>query len=286
MPVPTPFGPGLIGPMDDRLWNVLKKLAGQSVTFAEPSIENALVAGSVGSNLKPSGIRWDPGAEALLFGPGGFVLKGIPYENALVESLNGLSGDVTLAAGSNITLTPSGQTVTIAAQGGTNQILFASTSSRTVTNTTTQVSLVGSGVGDMHIPANFFTLGRVIRFKLVGYCKSSANSDLILALNFGGVTLSTLTVSPWPTTGGANQTFTAEALVTCRSIGASGQFIGNFTATQTPNPSGAPVVYANPVTAQITVDTTSAVLLDLTYKQNTGSSTESITSTNVTMEAM
>jgi hypothetical protein len=37
---------------------------------------------------------------------------------AVVTSLNGLHGAVTLSAGSNVTLTPSGQTITIAASGG------------------------------------------------------------------------------------------------------------------------------------------------------------------------
>lgn len=38
--------------------------------------------------------------------------------NATVTSINNLSGDVTLAAGSNITITPSGSTLTIASTGG------------------------------------------------------------------------------------------------------------------------------------------------------------------------
>src|ERR1700690_4426353 len=38
--------------------------------------------------------------------------------SSVVDSVNGLHGNVTLAAGSNITLTPSGQTITIAATGG------------------------------------------------------------------------------------------------------------------------------------------------------------------------
>jgi hypothetical protein len=38
--------------------------------------------------------------------------------NSYVSSLNGLTGGVTLAAGSNITLTPSGNTITIASSGG------------------------------------------------------------------------------------------------------------------------------------------------------------------------
>ena len=37
---------------------------------------------------------------------------------AVVNTVNGLSGDVTLAPGANVTITPSGQTLTIAASGG------------------------------------------------------------------------------------------------------------------------------------------------------------------------
>jgi hypothetical protein len=39
-------------------------------------------------------------------------------EMPVVDTINGLHGDLTLAAGSNITLTPSGNTITIAATGG------------------------------------------------------------------------------------------------------------------------------------------------------------------------
>lgn len=38
--------------------------------------------------------------------------------SSVVDSVNGLMGAVTLAAGSNITITPSGQTLTVAATGG------------------------------------------------------------------------------------------------------------------------------------------------------------------------
>src|ERR1700684_922783 len=38
--------------------------------------------------------------------------------SSVVDSINGLDGAVTLAAGSDITLTPSGQTITIAASSG------------------------------------------------------------------------------------------------------------------------------------------------------------------------
>ena len=38
-----------------------------------------------------------------------------------VASLNGLTGDVTLSAGTNITLTPAGNTITIASTGGLSE---------------------------------------------------------------------------------------------------------------------------------------------------------------------
>ena len=40
------------------------------------------------------------------------------YAGSVVTTLNGLSGDVSLAAGSNVTITPGGQTLTIGASGG------------------------------------------------------------------------------------------------------------------------------------------------------------------------
>jgi hypothetical protein len=48
----------------------------------------------------------------------GGVSAAMLQDTAAVKTLNGLTGAVTLAAGSNVTITPSGQTLTIAATGG------------------------------------------------------------------------------------------------------------------------------------------------------------------------
>lgn len=60
-----------------------------------------------------------------------------------VESLNTLTGDVILTAGSNITLTPIGQTITIASTGGGGGVTSVASAdgSVTVTNPTTTVDL-------------------------------------------------------------------------------------------------------------------------------------------------
>ncbi|HVN32475.1 MAG TPA: tail fiber domain-containing protein [Thermoanaerobaculaceae bacterium] len=54
---------------------------------------------------------------------------------AFVSTLNGLSGDVTLAAGANVTITPSGNTLTIASTGGAGTGLPAGTAGQTLYHT-------------------------------------------------------------------------------------------------------------------------------------------------------
>jgi Chaperone of endosialidase len=54
------------------------------------------------------------------------------YGGSVVTTLNGLSGGVTLAEGSNVTITPSGQTLTVAATGGPGGSLPAGTSGQTL----------------------------------------------------------------------------------------------------------------------------------------------------------
>jgi len=54
------------------------------------------------------------------------------YEAGVVTTLNGLSGNVNLAAGSNVTITPAGQTLTVAATGGPGGVLPTGTSGQTL----------------------------------------------------------------------------------------------------------------------------------------------------------
>jgi len=76
--------------------------------------------------------------DALLGGGGGGC-------TLCVTSLNGLTGAVTLAAGTGITLTPSGQTITIAASGGGGGLTLPYTAS--VGSTQTLFALFNTGSG-------------------------------------------------------------------------------------------------------------------------------------------
>jgi hypothetical protein len=65
------------------------------------------------------------------------------YRPGVVTAVNGLSGNVTLAAGSNVTITPSGQTLTVAASGGPGGVLPTGTLNQTLRHNGT--SWVASG---------------------------------------------------------------------------------------------------------------------------------------------
>ena len=54
------------------------------------------------------------------------------YRAGVVTTLNTLSGNVNLAAGSNVTITPSGQTLTVAATGGPGGLLPTGTTNQTL----------------------------------------------------------------------------------------------------------------------------------------------------------
>ena len=66
-----------------------------------------------------------------------------PFSLTYVSSLNSLTGAVTLAAGTNITLTPSGSTITIAASGGGSA--YTATAPVVVTGAVISINAAGAG---------------------------------------------------------------------------------------------------------------------------------------------
>ncbi len=87
-----------------------------------------------------------------------------------VSSLNGLSGSVTLAAGANVTITPSGNTLTIAATGGSGTSLPPGTAGQTLYNTgsawaaSSALTNNGTNVGvsaNLTLPTTTATTGQI-----------------------------------------------------------------------------------------------------------------------------
>ena len=97
-----------------------------------------------------------------------------------VTSLNGLTNNVTLAAGANITITPSGNTLTIASTGGGGGIL-----NQTTTQTSANFNIDGTGTANTFNAATQFNLGGS-RF-LSG---SAASGNVFAGFNSGTITTS------------------------------------------------------------------------------------------------
>ena len=68
--------------------------------------------------------------------------------------------------------------------------LFAQTSnSSTVTNTTTETSIVGSGVGTLSVPAGAFSVGDSFSGRMVGHISSKNNDTIRIKVKSGSVIL-------------------------------------------------------------------------------------------------
>ncbi len=100
--------------------------------------------------------------------------------------------------------------------------------SATVTNTVTETSIVGSGVGALSVPANFFTVGGSYHGKIGGVISAQNGDDVTLRIKTGGVVLaSTGAINLSPVTGLG---WELEIDFTIAAIGATGSICtnGNF----------------------------------------------------------
>ncbi len=100
--------------------------------------------------------------------------------------------------------------------------------SATVTNTIIETSVVGSGVGALTVPANFFTVGDSYHGKIGGVISAQNGDDVTLRIKTGGVVLaSTGAINLSPVTGLG---WELEIDFTIAAIGATGTICtnGNF----------------------------------------------------------
>ena len=191
----------------------------------------------------------------LRIAPGNFIQSGTaPYISGAFDSTSGL--------------TPGIETV------------FSQTANSTTTaNSATTV--FGSGNGSLTIPAGRLMQGTVIRFFVGGYQSTADGGSAahVITLKLGGVTVVTFTSPAY--TGALNSGFSFNAEIVCRSVGSSGtvwSFSPSIGYVQ-----GSANYYLNS-TAAATVNTTTALTLDLTY--NNGNATGALTTTAATVELL
>lgn len=105
---------------------------------------------------------------------------------------------------------------------GTSGTIFTQTNTVTYANSTAETSLIGTGIGAVTLPANFWQPGRQIRVKGRGFYSSATLApSIVLKSKFGSSVLATATVSNLLNSA-SNAGFSFEELITCRSVGSSG----------------------------------------------------------------
>lgn len=167
--------------------------------------------------------------------------------------------------------------------------IFTQTADKTVSNTVTETSVVGTGVGyGLTLPANFFIIGKTVRLRIGGIYSTPAlaTPSVTVKVKYGTVVLASVTTSSL-LSGAANLEFDGEIDITCRSTGGSGTVAMHGDIEYATGVAGTIAVDPlNNVGAVKTIDTTAASLLDVTVTWDTATSTRIATSTVCTVEVL
>ena len=162
--------------------------------------------------------------------------------------------------------------------------IFVSTSSATVANTVTETSIIGTGSGTLTLPANFFTIGKTLKFTLYGMIATLVTPTLRIKVKLGATVIIDTTAATLATITGTNLFFT-EWMLTCRTTGAGGTVFGQGLAFYFTGITGLSGI-ASPSTATSSIDTTTTQVFDISVTWGTASASNTITSTNFVLNAM
>lgn len=156
---------------------------------------------------------------------------------------------------------------------------FIATAAATVANTTTETTLIGGGNGSATLPANFWRVGKSLRVRAWGVVSDTGTPTLTINLKIGSTTLCT-TGAITLGSGISNVHFTLDAILTCRTTGATGTIMSQGVFMQNA------VVSGLTNTAADTIDTTAAAAVDVTATWGAASASNTISSHNVTVELL
>lgn len=167
-------------------------------------------------------------------------------------------------------------------------VIFTQTAGKTVANTITETSIVGTGSGyGLTLPSNFWVVGKTIRITMCGvYSTVVVTGDTVtVKIKYGSTVLSSKATTAL-VTGGTNLAWEAEVLVTCRSTGSTGTVqVGGGITYQI---ASAAAVYdeINNGVATSTLNTTTSNLLDVTVTHSAADASNTVTSLVATFEVL
>ena len=169
-----------------------------------------------------------------------------------------------LATGSSSGLVISDSNGTLSKSGDLTSLgVYSAYADQTATSNATSTSLISSSIaGSLTLPANFFALGKTIRFTLMGIVSSSNGDTSSITVLLGGSTIATLSVTGLPSV--TNAALVMDLNAVCNAVGTSATLIlsGMFTINNASTPSNAHVFVFTPTTSS-TFNSASSLALDL-----------------------
>lgn len=167
-------------------------------------------------------------------------------------------------------------------------VIFTQTADQTVTNTVTETTILGTGVGTKTLPANFFVAGKTIRLRVGGIYSTPAlaTPSLIIKVKYGSTVVATVTTTAL-LSGATNLAFDGEVLITCRTTGGSGTVMVHGDIEYATGVAGTIAVDPlNNAGATTTIDTTASNALDVTVQWDTNTTSRIAKSTVCTIEVL
>lgn len=202
-------------------------------------------------------------------------------------SVDWTSAAVTLDVGSRLLVNKEGELI-VTSSGivtAANGPLFVSTASATVANTTSETSIIGTGVGTLTLPANTLSVGRQVHMHLFGYLGTTGTPTLRIRWKAGSTVLADTTAQTLSASISGNEWFEAFLDLTCRSVGVTGTVIGQgmFRYHLGAGAAGTDMLEALN-TSPVTLDTTATQALDVTAQWGTANASNTITGTNASID--
>lgn len=167
--------------------------------------------------------------------------------------------------------------------------LFKMTGDKTVTSTTA-TSVIGTGVGSLTLPANFWTVGKQIRIKGNGrYTVAASLSQVTITIKIGTTTIASV-VTTALSVASTNYGFDFETTITCRTTGTTGTLVAmgnvNYNAMLSGTTLSRLFDDLNPTGTTATINTTQSAAIDITVAWGGVGVGKSLTISSATIESI
>ena len=137
--------------------------------------------------------------------------------------------------------------------------------------------MFGSGVGTLTLPANFWTVGKTIRFEIHVDFADTGNPTADIHVFYGATKLSDS--SPIALSGlSATEGWETRVLITCRTVGATGTVETHIDWEYETTTGSSPIERLDVAGTITTIDTTASGALDATFTWGTAAAANTLTS--------